>query len=118
MAENNVTALPTAAADPLPKRRWHGCYPKGVVPISRQRYKRASEDAAARREHVDEYQRELTKIREDQAARGCLPNGYWPWPGIDIGRFERLPEALRDALGFVFLDALCRMERRADERTD
>jgi hypothetical protein len=47
MAE--VITLPTAAADPMPKRRWHGQYPKGVTPISRQRYKREAKEFEAAR---------------------------------------------------------------------
>lgn len=36
----DVIALPTAAAEPPPRKRWRGRYPKGVTPISKQRYKR------------------------------------------------------------------------------
>jgi hypothetical protein len=39
----NVVTLPTAAAEPLPKRRWHGRYPKGVTPISGKRLRRLAE---------------------------------------------------------------------------
>jgi hypothetical protein len=48
----DVIPLPTAAADPLPKRRWHGQYPQGVTPISRQRYKRKAEERQVRLDAV------------------------------------------------------------------
>jgi hypothetical protein len=44
----DVIVLPTAAANTVPRRRWHGQYPKGVAPISRQRCKRKEEKLEAR----------------------------------------------------------------------
>jgi hypothetical protein len=43
----DVIFLPTAAAAPLPRRRWHGRYPKGVTPISIQRARKLQACRAA-----------------------------------------------------------------------
>jgi hypothetical protein len=49
----DIVALPTAAAEPLPRKRWYGPYPKqgNVSPISNQRLKRRN-DATERAEEA------------------------------------------------------------------
>jgi hypothetical protein len=49
----NVVALPTAVAEPLPKRRWHGPYPKGVTSISLHRLKRRCEEIDDREQAME-----------------------------------------------------------------
>lgn len=98
-----VIALPTAAADPVPRRRWRGRYPKGVVPILRQRVKRKEDEHKRRCQAIRAEREEMEQIerRGVERLRQHLQADSWPFPGIDRSRFDRLSEVQKGEVQYA-----------------
>lgn len=91
----NVTLLPTAAAEPLPKQPRYGRYPaKGNVrPISAKQIERRNAKHNARTRAEADQRRllqaaEIHEIERRDAER--WRQEYWPFPDIDRLRFDAL----------------------------
>ena len=106
----SVTPLPGALAEPITNRRWHGRYPKGVFPISTQRYKRRAEELQRRAEEF----REAAKASYDspQPKTSAPEANCWPFPGIDRVRFYRLSGTQQGEIQGAVRAALERLERQ------
>lgn len=63
----DILSLPTAAKEPVPRRRWRGPYPKGITSIAPQVCK--TRVCAESSEHASEHSAQVREIGEWLAAQ-------------------------------------------------